>query len=110
MVNLEEFHQYFTQSVLSDAESRTLLRPQAFFETVCEDLVSIGDLTKNYTYAEYIKKGTEAFGYDFDEERGILTILNHQYFQDDEIQTLTRTQLDSKFTRMKSFFKNRVGL
>lgn len=105
MVNLEEFHQYFTQSILSDAESRTLLRPQAFFETVCEDLVSIGDLTKNYTYAEYIKKGIEAFGYDFDEERGILTILNHQYFQDDEIQTLTRTQLDSKFTRMKTFLK-----
>lgn len=105
MVGLEEFHQYFTQSILSDAESRTLLRPQAFFETVCEDLVSIGDLTKNYTYAEYIKKGTEAFGYDFDEERGVITILNHQYFQDDEIQTLTRTQLDSKFTRMKSFLK-----
>lgn len=105
MVSLEEFHQYFTQSILSDAESRTLLRPQAFFETVCEDLVSIGDLTKNYTYAEYIKKGTEAFGFDFDEERGVLTILNHQYFQDDEIQTLTRTQLDSKFTRMKSFLK-----
>lgn len=105
MVALEEFHQYFTQSILSDAESRTLLRPQSFFETVCEDLVSIGDLTKNYTYADYVKKGTEAFGYDFDDERGVLTILNHQYFQDDEIQTLTRTQLDSKFTRMKSFLK-----
>lgn len=105
MITLEEFHQYFTQSILSDAESRTLLRPQAFFEIVCEDLVSIGDLTKNYTYADYIKKGTEAFGYDFDEERGVLTILNHQYFQEDEIQTLTRTQLDSKFTRMKSFLK-----
>ncbi|RWX02208.1 AIPR family protein [Flavobacterium cerinum] len=105
MVTLEEFHQYFTQSILSDAESRTLLRPQSFFETVCEDLVSIGDLTKNYTYADYVKKGTEAFGYDFDDERGVLTILNHQYFQDDEIQTLTRTQLDSKFTRMKSFLK-----
>ncbi|MFY1045973.1 AIPR family protein [Chryseobacterium sp. GP-SGM7] len=105
MVSLEEFHQYFTQSILSDAESRTLLRPQAFFETVCEDLVSIGDLTKNYTYAEYTKKGTEALGYDFDEERGVLTILNHQYFQDDGIQTLTKTQLDSKFTRMKSFLK-----
>lgn len=105
MVNLEEFHEYFTQSVLSDAESRTLLKPQAFFETVCEDLVSTGDMTRNYTYAEYIKKGVEAFGYDFDEERGLLTILNHHYFQDDEIQTLTMTQLESKFTRMKAFLK-----
>lgn len=105
MVSLEEFHEYFTQSVLSDAESRTLLRPQAFFESVCEDLVSTGDMTRNYTYAEYIKKGVEAFGYDFDEERGLLTVLNHHYFQDDEIQTLTMTQLESKFTRMKAFLK-----
>ena len=56
MINIEEFHQYFTQSILSDAESRSLLKPQAFFETVCEDLLAVGDLTKNYTSGEYTKK------------------------------------------------------
>lgn len=111
MINLEEFHQYFLQSIISEAESRTLLKPQAFFETVCEDLVSIGDLTNNYTYAEYIKKGIEVLGYDFDEERRILTILNHQFFQDDNIQTLTRSNLESKFNRMKNFLrKSFVGI
>lgn len=108
MVNLEEFHQYFTNSVLSESESRGLMKAQAFFETVCEDLLTVGDLTNNYTCGEYSKKGIEVYGYDYDEERRILTILNHQYFQDDDIQTLTRTQIDSKFSKMKLFFTKSV--
>ncbi|RTY87553.1 abortive phage infection protein [Flavobacterium sp. GSN2] len=108
MINLEEFHQYFTNSVLSESESRELLKAQAFFETVCEDLLTVGDLTNNYTSGEYSKKGIEVYGYDYDEERKILTILNHQYFQDNDIQTLTRTQIDSKFSKMKTFFTKSV--
>jgi hypothetical protein len=44
MVSLEEFHQDFLQSILSDADSRGLMKPQAFFENVCEELISTGDL------------------------------------------------------------------
>ncbi|UOE49152.1 hypothetical protein MTO98_32680 [Mucilaginibacter sp. SMC90] len=77
MASIEEFHQDFLQSILSDAESRGLLKAQSFFEIVCEDLVSVGDLTNNYTPAEYIKRGIEAYGYDYDEERKILTILEN---------------------------------
>jgi hypothetical protein len=40
MVSLEEFHQDFLQSILSDADSRGLMKPQAFFENVCEELIS----------------------------------------------------------------------
>lgn len=104
MAALEDFHQDFLQSVLSDAESRGLLKAQSFFEIVCEDLVSVGDLTNNYTPAEYIKRGVEAYGYDYDEERKILTILNHQFFQDDAIQTLTKGQIEAKFNRLQTFF------
>ncbi|WP_294184276.1 AIPR family protein [uncultured Sphingobacterium sp.] len=105
MISLDDFHQYFTQSVLADAESRGLMKAQSFFESVCEDLVTIGDLTNNYTYAEYSKKGIEVYGYDYDEERKILTILNHHYFQENTIQTVTRNQIDVKFARMKTFFQ-----
>lgn len=105
MISLDDFHQYFTQSVLADAESRGLMKAQSFFESVCEDLVTIGDLTNNYTYAEYSKKGIEVYGYDYDEERKILTILNHHYFQENTIQTVTRNQIDIKFARMKTFFQ-----
>ena len=104
MASIEDFHQDFLQSILSDAESRGLLKAQSFFEIVCEDLVSVGDLTRNYFPAEYIKRGIEAYGYDYDDERKILTLLNHQFFQDDLIQTLTKIQIETKFARLRTFF------
>ena len=104
MANLYAFHEDFLQSILSDAESRGLMKPQSFFENVCEDLMSIGDLTKNYTVAEYTKRGIEVHGYDFDEERKILSLLVHHFFQEEVIQTITRNTINTKFKRLKSFF------
>ena len=105
MISLAEFHQDFLQSILSDSESRGLMKPQAFFENVCEELVSTGDLTNNYTLAEYIKTGMEVYGYDYDEERKILSILVHQFFQEDEIETLTKSHITTKFNRLKMFYR-----
>lgn len=104
MINLQDFHEDFLQQILSDTESRGLMKPQAFFENVCEELVSSGDLTNNYTAAEYVKTGMEIHGYDFDEERKILSLIVHQFFQEDEIQTLLKSQIDTKFKRLKNFF------
>lgn len=105
MISLEDFHTDFLQQIFSDTESRGLMKPQAFFENVCEELVSSGDLTNNYTAAEYVKRGVEVHGYDFDEERKILSLIVHQFFQEDEIQTLTKDQIEVKFNRLKGFFK-----
>jgi hypothetical protein len=111
MFSLEEFHLDFLQTVISNAESRNLMRDQSFSETVCEDLISVGDLTINYTLAGYIKKGVEVSGYDYDDERKILTILNHQFFQEEQVQTLTKAQIDSKFARLRGFYsKCKEGL
>lgn len=104
MITLEEFHQDFLQSIFSDAESRGLLKAQAFFENVCEELVAIGDLSTNYTVADYNKKGVEVYGYDYDEERQIFSLLVHHFNQEDSIQTLTMSQIESKFKKLKSFF------
>jgi hypothetical protein len=103
MASLEEFHDDFIQSVLTDAESRGLMTAQSFFEIVCEDLVSVGDLTSGYSPAEYIKRGLEAYGYDYDDERRVLTLLNHQFFQEETIQTLTKSVIETKFNRLKTF-------
>jgi len=108
MISLEEFHQDFLQSILSDAQSRGLLKPQSFFENVCEELITTGDLTNNYTDAEYTKKGLEVYGYDYDEERQILSLLVHQFFQEDEIQTLTKNIIDTKLKRLKTFYNKCV--
>ncbi len=108
MIDLEQFHQDFIQTILTDAESRGLLRPQAFFENVCEELILSGDLTNNYTAADYQKTGLEVHGYDFDDERGILSLLVHEFFQDDEINTLTKSQIDTKFKRLKTYFSRSI--
>jgi hypothetical protein len=105
VATIEEFHQDFLQSVLCDAESRGLLKAQSFFEIVCDDLTSVGDLTNNYTSAEYSKKGLEVYGFDYDLDRKLLTILNHQFFQEETIQTLTRANIDTKFNRLKAFYE-----
>jgi hypothetical protein len=103
MITLEEFHQDFLQSILSDSESRGLMKAQSFFELVCEDLMQVGDLTNNYEMAEFIKTGCEVYGYDFDEDRKIFTLINFQFFQDDAIETLTKQQVTTKFKRLKKF-------
>lgn len=72
MVSLEEFHQNLVQTILSDTQSRGLTKSKSFFENVCEELVEIAELTRNYTEAEYIKRGMEVYGYDYDDERGNL--------------------------------------
>ena len=109
MISLEEFHQDFLQSILSDADSRGLMKPQAFFENVCEELISTGDLTKNYENADYAKKGLEVHGYDYDDERKILSLLVHQFFQTDEIETLTKQHIDTKFKRLESFYTKSIN-
>lgn len=109
MITIDEFYQDFIQSILAEAESRGMLRHTVFFEKVCEDLVSIGDLTKNYTDANYQKTGIEISGYDYDEERGVLTMLVHQFFQENNISTLTKKDIDTKFRRVTSFFEKSVA-
>lgn len=104
MISLETFHQDFLQSILSETESRGLMKPQAFFENVCEELVASGDLTTNYAAAEYVKRGVEIHGYDFDEERKLLSFIVHQFFQEEEIQTLLKKDIETKFSRLKAFF------
>jgi hypothetical protein len=103
MISIEEFYDDFIQAVMVDTESRGLLKAEAFFENVCEELVSIGDLTINYTLSDYIKRGLEVHGYDYDEDRKLLTLIIHQYFQEDDIQTLTKQQINTKFKRLSGY-------
>lgn len=105
MITLKEFHQDFLQSILIDSQSRGLMKSQAFFENVCEELIRTGDLTNNYTFAEYIKVGMEVYGFDYDDERQLLSILVHQFFQEEEIKTLTKSIITTKFNRLKEFYK-----
>lgn len=104
MVSLEDFHQDFMQGIISQAQSRGISKQEVFFESVCDSLVSEGELSQDYMAAEYNKRDMEVSGYDFDEERGKLSLLVHYFFQNDEIQTLTKIQIETKFKKLKTFF------
>ena len=102
-ITLEDFHQDFMQTIIADAESRGLLRFQAFQENVCEALVNSGDLTINYTVAEYIRNNIDVCGYDYDEEREVLTLLGHKFYQEDSLQALNLSEISSSFNKLKSY-------
>ncbi|GMQ56268.1 AIPR family protein [Vallitalea sediminicola] len=109
MITLDEFYENFLQSILVDTESRGLLKSEAFFENVCEELVSIGELSINYTMSDYIKKGMELNGYDYDEERQLLSLIVHYYFQENSVQTLTRQHINTKFKRLKNYLTSCIS-
>lgn len=106
-MSLQEFHTDFLQTTLSVADSRGLLNAQSFFELICEELVAIGELSINYTDADLrIITGRypmEAYGFDYDEERKILSILTHEFFQEDQIETLTKSMIEKKLNRLNNF-------
>jgi len=104
-ISLESFQEYFIQEILADSESRGLSKSQAFFENVCEEMTKTGDLSTNYTESEYIKKGMEINGYDFDDERSILSLIVHQFYDDNEIITLTLDDIKSKFKNLKNLLE-----
>lgn len=105
-ITLEEFHQDFMQRIYSDADSRGLLRSQAFYENVCEELIESGDLTNNYTVAEYIKNNIQVCGFDYDEEREVLTLLGHKFYQEDELQTILVSEVSTSFRNLKLYLSN----
>ena len=103
MVSLDDFHQDFMQDIVSQAQSRGISKQEAFFESVCDSLVDEGELSQDYMIAEYNKRDMEVSGYDFDVERGKLSLLVHCFFQGDDIQTLIKAQIESKFKKLENF-------
>lgn len=104
MIDINTFYDDFKQSILLDTESRGLLRHDAFFENICEELLSIGELGINYTLSQYTKRGLEIGGYDYDAERKLLTLLITNYYQNETMQVLPKQVIETKFKRLKKFF------
>ena len=100
-----EFYQFQSHEVLSESQSREIIRPQAFFEIINEDLIESGELTHNYEYAFFQARSIEVCGFDYDDERKILSLMVSQYFDSDEINPLTQAAIDTKFERLRNFLE-----
>ena len=102
-VNINEYYDDLMQQVISESQSRGLVRQQAFFEIVNEYLIETGDMTPNYEYAYYKKVGIEVNGYGYDDNRQILFLNVSEFFDGNELETLTKSSIEAKFKRLKGF-------
>jgi len=103
-IDIDEFYDNLQQQVISESQSRDLIRQQAFFEIVNEELIETAEITPNYEYAYYKKTGIEVSGYGYDEGREILFLTVSEFF-DDNIETLNKSLIAAKFNRLKGFLK-----
>lgn len=108
MITKIEFYENFLQDILIESDSRGLMKSEAFFENIAEELVEIGDLSTNYTYAGYSREqstGTiEISGYDYDEERKMLTLINQIFNQEDSFVSITKADIENSINRTRRFF------
>jgi hypothetical protein len=102
-ITLEDFHNNLTQEIISESQSRDLIRPKAFFEICNEELIENAEISSNYEYSFFQDRGVEVSGFDYDDERKILSLFVSQYYSEDEIITLTKDVIDTKFKRLKKF-------
>ena len=105
MLQLNSFYENFMQGVLTNAESRNIIVPEAFLEEISTYLIEDAELSDNFQIADYINRGMEIHGYDYDDERRILSLVVHEYYQSDTIHTLPIDDLKTKFKRVKTFFE-----
>ena len=104
-ITIEEFYEDLNQEIISESRSRELVRSEAFFENICEELIETGELSPDYEFAFYQSKGVEICGYSYYEDRKILSLMVSSYFQDDEFEKtkIDQSQITTKFKRLKKF-------
>lgn len=105
MIKIEDFYENFMQEVLSDSNIEEQMTSSTFLDKICEILVENGDLTPDYLLAYYYKMGIEVVGGDFDEERKILCLLNYEFFNSEDILTITKSNIETKLKRVVNFYK-----
>jgi hypothetical protein len=107
MASIEEFRDEQFQDVRIRAEASEQYAEDAFFDYTCEQLMDVGDLV-SADRALYIGppgSGTRIDGYGGNplEDDGVLTLLLTDFSQTTDVQTLTRTEMDTQFKRGEKF-------
>lgn len=108
MIEINEFYEDLLQDILGSAETRGEMQAQSFFEVFTSSLIETGDLTKECEYTYFHKVGIEVSGWDFDEEKKMLTLLICDQFDSENIQTLSKSSIDSRFKRLFNFYNKSI--
>ncbi|RLP24860.1 AIPR family protein [Mesorhizobium sp. YM1C-6-2] len=101
---VEEFFHDFRQETLADAEANSTYQLEAFMEAVSIELIETGFI-EGFEHCHYrAQRGMRVDGYWFNDE-GALDIFVADFDCRRELETLTRTDVDTVFKRVVNFFE-----
>jgi AIPR protein len=99
-----EFFHDFRQEMLAGAEANSTYQLEAFMGAVSNELIETG-FVEGFEYCHYrAPRGVRVDGYWFNDE-GALDIFVTDFESRRELETLTRTDVDAAFKRVKNFFE-----
>jgi len=101
--NKDFFHD-FKQNLLASAEASSSFQLSQFVETVADELIDTGFL-EGFELCHYrAQRGMRVDGYWFNDE-GALDLFVADFDCRDELESLTKTEVDSSFKRVAKFFE-----
>lgn len=101
---IEKFFHDFRQETLADAEANSTYQLEAFMETVSTDLIETGFI-EGFEHCHYrAPRGIRVDGYWFNDEDA-LDIFVADFDCRRELETLTRTDVETAFKRVVNFFE-----
>lgn len=105
-MTLENYHKEYMQGLLAASEASGQSINNIFVEKYLSDLAESGEITPEYTMAEYFKNKISVSGFDIDEERQCLSIFSTEFFQSyEKISSLTSEIIKSRFKSLEEYFE-----
>jgi len=104
--DINKFYQDFFQDIRSSADADGDFLEASFVERFCEYLIDAGEFD-TYDAGHYrAAKGLRVDGYAGDpvEEEGVLTLFISDFNQDEEVASLTKTEMTAIFKRLENFY------
>lgn len=103
-ISQEEFFHDFRQEILTAAEANSNFQLESFMETVSTELIETG-FVEGFEHCHYrAQRGMRVDGYWFNDE-GALDLFVADYECRNELETLTKTEVDATFKRVIVFFE-----
>lgn len=105
--SLSDFHTSFFNEIRADSDAEGRFLETAFLERYGEWLVDSGEF-ETFDIAQYrAARGmrVDAYGGDPSELEGVLSLAIADFSADDELQTLTRTDVEATFRRVENFVR-----
>jgi hypothetical protein len=104
----EENYNSFMHDILAQSDAGETNQKNIFLEDFCYDLDEEG-LINNHGITEYkLTAGSKSLAVDawsFDHERSILTLIYADFRHSRSIETLTKTQIDQSYRKLRRFVK-----